>query len=121
MSRVHDSMLLLPSCGGDTRLVVAEDSVGPDHRAVRRHIARHDRIRPHGGTTADAHRTEHFSARADEDVIFNYCKISAVFPGHDRILPAYGHLVHYGHPAAELHPPLDYDAHRHREEERRAD
>src|SRR5436190_17398865 len=120
MSRVHDSVFFLPSPGGDTWLVGAEYAVRTHYRAVRRHISRDDRVRAHGGAAADAHRAEHFRARADEDVIFNHCKIAAVFPGNDRVLSAYGHLVHDRHATAELDAALDDDTRGHRHQQRRA-
>src|SRR5258708_3469789 len=121
MSRVHDRAILLPSSSGDSRFLYAENAVRADDGAMRGHVARHDRIRADGGTAANAHRAEHLCARADEDVIFNYCKIAALFPGHDGVLSAYGHLVHHRNPAAELHAALDHYPEGQRHQARRAE
>src|SRR3954466_945940 len=121
MSHVHDRMIFLPSSGGDSVLLDSEDAVRADDRAMRRHIARDHRVRSHGGTAADAHRAEHLRARTDEDVIFNHCKIAALFPRYDRVLSAYGDLMHYRNAAAEAHAALDHDAVGQGHEKRRAD
>src|SRR5438874_213217 len=78
MSRVHDSILLLLSGSGNSGLVQPEDAIGADDRAMRRHVARHHRIRAHGGTAANAHRAEHFRARADEHVILDHRHAAAI-------------------------------------------
>src|SRR5436190_9816810 len=110
MSRVHDSVFFPPSSGGDSVVLDAEDAVRAYHRAMRRHVARYHRVRSHGGAAADAHRAEHLRARADEDVIFNHCKIAALFPRCDRVLSAYGDLMHDRNAAAEGDATLDDDA-----------
>src|SRR5215210_4689749 len=71
MSGVHDSSFFLSSSSGDSRLFNSENAVRSDDGAMRRHIARHDGIRAHGGIAAYAHRAEHFRARADEHVILD--------------------------------------------------
>src|SRR5437868_656142 len=121
MSRVHDSVFFPPSSGSDSVVLDAEDAVRADHRAMRRHVARYHRVRSHGGAAADAHRAEHLRARADEDVIFNHCKIAAVFPRNDGVLSAYGHLVHDRNATADAHAPRHDDATRKRHEEGRSD
>src|SRR2546423_3939336 len=119
MSGVHDSIFLLPSGTGNSRLVKPEDAVGAHYRAVRRHIARHHRIRSDGGTAANAHRAEHFGARADEYVILDHRHAAAVHLQWSRVLPAYGDLVHHGHAPADRHAALDDDSKGHRHEDRR--
>src|SRR3954470_21822305 len=121
MSHVHDRVFFLPSSGGDSVLLDSEDAVRADDRAMRRHIARYHRVRTHSGTAADAHRAEHLRARADEDVIFNHCKIAAVFPGRDRVLSAYGHLMHERTAPPNRAAALNHDAVGRRQEKGRAD
>src|SRR3954468_2517813 len=120
MSRVYDSALDISSLSGDSRFFNSENPVRADDGAMRWHVARHDRIRAHGGTAAYAHRAEHLRARADEHVILDYRHRAALLPGPDTVLPAYGHLVHQRHPAADSHAALDDDARRHGHQDRRA-
>ena len=99
MSGVHDSALFFSSSSGDSRCFNPENPVRADDRAMGWHVARHDRIRAHGGAAAYAHRAEHLRARANEHVILDYRHFSPVLPLPDRccsayVLPAYGHLVH---------------------------
>src|SRR3954451_3490364 len=121
MSRVHDSALDISSLSGDSRFFNSENPVRADDGAMGWHVARHDRIRAHGGAAAYAHRAEHLRARADEHVILDHRHFAAVLPGPDTVLPAYGHLVHDRDPAADANAPFDDDAHRYRHQDRRAD
>src|SRR5919106_4203743 len=99
MSAVHDNPTIFASFFYDDP-VKSEDMVVADHGAVRRHVARHHRVRAYGGAAANAQAPDHLRAGTDRDIVLDH-------RGTEQT-----DLLHHRHAAAEQGALFDHDAER---------